>query len=209
MGNLFKRYSSVQPYLIILLIFVLSRLFFRYSGVVFFPDIWHMQFVDPICWKRTCCEAFFISIISGFCLFLGVLLKLFSSEYGDACQVVFIVLGIVLAFGIYYIMANVGINIRLAMIITVLYLLSPATILYENLLFYTYPVTVLLVLAAVALVEFYRTKKYRFLFSFFILLSAVVITRSLFHPVWFAVLFVLMLLIDRTEKKYSWQQLFR
>jgi hypothetical protein len=72
--------------------------------------------------------------------------------------------------------------------------ISPACILYENYLFYTYPITALLCLSALALHSFMSRPSFQSGFVFFMLLSTIALARSLFHLFWF-VLFAAMVLL--------------
>jgi 4-amino-4-deoxy-L-arabinose transferase-like glycosyltransferase len=82
-------------------------------------------------------------------------------------------------------------------------MINPATILYENLLFYDYPVTTLLCLSALFLHRFLSNGKLWNGIAFFMLLSIIVLTRSAFHIVWF-ILFVCVLLF---YQRSSWKRI--
>jgi len=68
-----------------------------------------------------------------------------------------------------------------AILIAFVYIISPSSILYENWLFYTYPVAVLLALCAVALCRFHNTTQTVYAAVFLLLCASVCLTRSTFH----------------------------
>jgi hypothetical protein len=85
--------------------------------------------------------------------------------------------------------------------VTTLMTVAPATIVFENWLFYEYPTAVLLVLSALVLAGFVRTRSFWSGFWFFMLLAAVIWTRSVFQIVWFLLALALVLVALRDHRK--------
>ena len=81
------------------------------------------------------------------------------------------------------------------------YLLSPATLLYENLFFYTHIIVFSLICASYYLVLFFKHHKFQYVFFHFLFLSVCVLTTSFFHLIWFLVLFGILLISNRDNWK--------
>ncbi len=134
-------------------------------------------------------------------LFVGLVVNLFPEHYGLALHVVYLVLGLSLAVGLVILMLGLGVSPALSVLLAGLFVASPATVLYENWLFYTYPVTVLLVLATVFLHRFLAKGQVWHGLGFFSLLAAIVLIRSLFHLAWFLLVAWLLVLLQPGRRK--------
>lgn len=117
-------------------------------------------------------------------LFLGLGLRADDPRrFFHAAAVAF---GLVLHLGLFALMRRLRVRAWLAVLVAALFAWSPASILMELWIFYTYPVAALLV-AAVAL--FHRglsRERPGALLGALTLMALVVLTRSLFHLVWMA-----------------------
>ncbi len=121
----------------------------------------------------------------GFNLFLGLGLKLAQQPaglYGFA----FLLLGALLSLCLYGTLRLLGLGLKLSVLGASFFALCPASILYENWLFYTYPATALLTFAALALGLALSSGRRLAWSLFFGLLAALVLSVALFHLVWFA-----------------------
>ncbi len=128
-----------------------------------------------------------------FNLFLGVVLKLSpGAVLAQAFAVIYLALGLSLAISIFFTMVRLGVSEKLSSGLAIAFVVSPPCILYENWLYYTYPLTVLLSLSALFLHRFATKTHFHDGLAFFSLLALVVLCRSLFHLLWFA-LFVMLL----------------
>ncbi len=136
-----------------------------------------------------------------FNLFLGIVYTLFPGSSSVVFHTIYLVLGLTLTLSLYSIMTRLGVMKKLAAALTVLFIASPACILYENLLLYCYPVTVMLCLGVLFLVRFLEKGCTLDLLCFFCLTAAVVLTRSMYHLVWFAAFPVLLIVFRRNEWK--------
>lgn len=105
------------------------------------------------------------------------------------------------ALALYGLLVTVRCAIWLSVAVKVLMTVAAATILYENWLFYEYPVALLLVLSAFALAAFLHKKSFWPGFLFFLLLAAVSWTRSTFQIVWMLLAVLLVLLALRYRKR--------
>lgn len=90
----------------------------------------------------------------------------------------------ILAFGLYRLLTGLGIREWLSALLTILFVISPTAILYENWLFYMYPALVLLVLGALFVHRFAVTHQTRDGFWCFALLAALCLLMSLLHLIW-------------------------
>ena len=207
----FSRYlkqSTIKYLICILVVFILSRIFFFYMGIRFdasnFVSGW--QFIDPELLKNNLFQSIYHLHAQPplFNLFLGSILKLFPQSYTQIFNLIYLAFGLMLSVSIFLIMVRLRVPNKLSAILTILFMVSPATILYENWLFYTYPLAVLLCLSALFLHRYFSSDgTLRDGIVFFILLSLIILTRSLFHISWF-LLFIFMLILF---KKHNWKKL--
>jgi hypothetical protein len=120
----------------------------------------------------------------GFNLFLGAVLKVAPQRFGELFAVLFALAGLALALAVHGLLLRLGAPRAAALAGAGFVVLSPATLLYENWLFYELPVATALVLAAVALHRYLSGFAARDGALFFALVAAITLTRSLFHFVW-------------------------
>jgi hypothetical protein len=158
----------------------------------------YYQFLDPALLKSDLIESLYYLHIQPplFNLFLGVILKVFPNGETVAFTWVYLMLGLVLHVSLFLLMTRLGVSTKLSAILTLLFMISPPCILYENWLFYTYPVTTFLVLSALFWHRFLSSGALRDGAALFTLLAVIVLTRSFFHIMWF-LLFVVVLLLRR------------
>ncbi|MFH1374475.1 MAG: hypothetical protein ABII79_11840 [bacterium] len=186
-----KRYR-VSGLTCVLAAFVLSRVVYFALGIRFDlrPLDYFWQYVDPELLRTNLLQSLYYlhSQPPLFNLFLGTVLKLFPGSETLAFHITFLACGLVLAVSLYLLMARLGVSERLSAILTILLIAGPSAILYENFLFYTYPVAAMLCLSALALLHYVRTERFRSLVFFFVLLAALVLTRSAFHLVWYVIM---------------------
>uniref|UniRef100_A0A7C4GFV7 Glycosyltransferase RgtA/B/C/D-like domain-containing protein n=1 Tax=candidate division WOR-3 bacterium TaxID=2052148 RepID=A0A7C4GFV7_UNCW3 len=128
-------------------------------------------------------------------LVLGLVLKLAPGRESAVLAAVYLFLGLGLALGLYLLMLELGVRRWLAAGLAGLFAVSPACVLYENWLFYSYPVAVGLVFAALFWARYMRTSRTRDAFGMFALSGLVALTWSLFHLVWLGGLFAAALLL--------------
>ncbi len=175
---------------ILIVLYVLSRIILFCIGIRFetWGDRLIMHFVHPAILKANLLESVFYlhSQPPLFNLFIGIIIKLFPQNSAAAFHVCYFVCGLVLTVSLYSLMVRVGIRERLAAVLTFLFMISPPTILFEHILLYTYPVVTLLCLSGVMLFTFLKSGKFRDGLVFFLLLSTITLTRSLYHIVWIA-----------------------
>lgn len=168
--------------------FVLSRALAWLSGVRLdtgeLGSFWH--FIDPeLLRERLFWSLFYLhGQPPGFNLFLGLGLGLTGGDGAAVFGPCFVLLGAATSICLLYMMIELGVEIRLATGIAVAWCLAPQAILYESLLLYTHPTMALLVGAGWLLLRAEQTGGRWLWRGAFALLAAVVLTRSLFHPIW-------------------------
>lgn len=179
-----------KEFLWLLLVFVFSRILVYAAGVRFDDyaityGAW--QLINPELLKTKLAESLFYlhSQPPLFNLYTGIILKLFPQQYAAAFLSVHLVLGILIVFTLFIILKKLKVRTWIAMTITILYAVSPSTILYENWLSYTYFIIALLSFAALSLLYFVETKQIKHGVIFFGLLACLILTRSMYHIIWF------------------------
>jgi hypothetical protein len=184
-------------------IFILSRITIFALGVRFdmayFEKAW--QFIDPTLLKNNLAQSvwYLHSQPPLFNLLMGTVLKIAPTQFTVIFQGIFYLAGLTLTITLFSILKKFRIVSWLAFSVTTLFILSPSVLLFENLFFYDYLVLVLLVLALGILQKFVHTQKTITLFYFFLLLSILALTRSLFHVVWILVIVGIVLVYYRTQ----------
>ncbi len=128
-----------------------------------------------------------------FNLGLGVVLKLFPSHYGAAFHTVFLALGLVEIVGLFLLLVGLRVPRSAAAVVSALVSVSPAAILYENRLFYDYPILVLLTVASLFALRLATSPSTVWGFALFATLALVVLIRSLYQPVWIVLVLLLVL----------------
>jgi hypothetical protein len=184
----------LAPLAAVLLGYLLSRVIFvALVGIEFdaSPLGWFWQYIDPKLLLEDPWRSLYYHHTQPplFNVYLAAVLRFSSGDPSSLFWVSYIALGLVLHGSIYAILSALGVRVWLAVAAPIFFAFSPASILYESWLFYTYPLAALLVASALSL---HRLASHGFkrrdALLFFALLSAIALTRSLFHLTW--ILFV-------------------
>ena len=181
----------------VLALFASSRLVYGLFGLHFdtstFPG--YLQFIDAPLLKSRLLESLWYSHAQPPLLNLlaGIGIKAFGEHAPIFFAAVFHLLGACLALCVF------GLTVRLtrsrvsAYVATALLVLSPAFVLYENWFMYTFPAAMLAAAGAAALLRYLDSKRTGYAVLFFALLGGLLLLRSLFHLVWFLIVFLLLL----------------
>lgn len=129
-----------------------------------------------------------------FNFFIGINEIIFGNLAAEVFSFLFNVIGLFTAILAYNILEKLGVNKKLAVFLIVIYIISPTTILYENLFFYTHIIIFFLVFSAYHLVVYLQSEKFINAFLLFIGLTLAVLTTSFFHLFWFLGLVLFLLL---------------
>lgn len=173
---------------VILALFAASRSLYAWLGLTFDATTLpiYMQFIDPELLKHRLLESLWYYHANPPLLNLlaGVGLKLFGEHAGTFFSVVFHLLGLMAAIGVYLLTLRLSASRPAAIIATGLLVFSPSFVLYENWLMYSFPAAALLTLSAWALYRYVETWRTGWCVAFFGVLATLLLTRSLFHLAW-------------------------
>lgn len=182
-----NKLASLAPPAFIVLSFVLSRWLYLRAGLKFdnTPPRYYYQFIDPQLLKDRLLESLWYlhSQPPLFNLLTGLLYQFFSPQ-SKIYQLLFLALGLFLGLALYWLGIRLGLRRWVSALLSAWFMVSPATVLYENLYFYTYVVALLLVLAALALSKFLETDNFWWGVGFASLAACLCLTWAIFHLLW-------------------------
>ncbi|MFC1560884.1 hypothetical protein ACFL4V_00235 [Candidatus Latescibacterota bacterium] len=135
-----------------------------------FSSIWHFHVQPPL-----------------FNLLCGIVVKIFGDSHTVAFHGVYLITGLALLAALYTLMVSLGVPYRFAACLAIFFVLSPESILYENLILYPHLVAMLIVISCVSLHQYISTFKWQWGAATFLLWSTIMLTRSMFHLIWFLV----------------------
>lgn len=205
MPEVSKKDNYQHSLVILFLFFVISRLFFYLIGIRFntSPLYWFFQFLDPHDLRSHLLQSIFFlhSQPPGFNLFLGLVLKLASGYEQIVFKTIYMLMGLFMTLSLYVILRKLIIPNGIALLLTMFFSVSPPVIFFENWLFYTYPVTFLLLVSGLLLYNYLNNHNGITIFLFFLILALIVITRSLFHPIWFIIILIGLIVYEKQNVK--------
>jgi len=135
-----------------------------------------------------------------FNIFLGVILKVFPDSANAAFHVAYLGCGLLIYWGLYRLLYLAGVRIAFALLAATAFVISPGSILFENWLFYAYPISALLVLAALAMRHYEISGRLRWAVVFLFLIAAVCLTRPAFHLVFYLFWMVFLVVWSRRPR---------
>ncbi len=172
----------------ILLIFILSRLIVYLLGIHFdYSTLYsYWQYLDIATLQNQLLRGVWYDHTQppAFNLFLGVILKLAGNEHAAgvfACIFKLITLANTLL--IYHLLKQLTGHQRIALILSLIYLLSPGTIVFENELFYTSFISFFFLISAFSLSRFTYGINWKTATGFFLPLAIICFTRSMYHVI--------------------------
>ena len=172
--------------LIIVLVFIVSRLIFTFNGGAFVakPLAFAMQYLDPLLLKSDLLKSLFYlhSQPPLFNLFLGIVIKI-SVNPSLSYELLFNTAGALISLSFFGILMCLGVNYLIALFTTVVFMLNPTLILYEHLLYYSYFEVLFVSLSLFFLIRWCRDKKFLDVLLFWTSLLCLGMIRSVFHPV--------------------------
>lgn len=188
-----SRHKSRQAFFLVLCVFVLSRVWSYGAGVAFdvSPLTYYLQYLDPALLRERLWESTYYMHIQPplFNIFLGAILKWFPVHCGLVFQGIYLAIGALLPGLLFCLMDKLGVSLGIRTILTMVFVVSPSIIICENWLFYMYPILFLLVSAAVFLYNFVEQGQWTDGLFFFACLAALVLVYSVFHLLWFLLIF--------------------
>ncbi len=197
--------KSLIPLLGVLIVFVISRVLYDRAGILFQGDLslgyWHL--IDPNLMLTDLWRSVYYlhSQPPLMNLLIGIVFQAFPTAYQEVFHVLYFIIGLSLACGIYFLGIQLRLEPWLAAIITAWLVVSPGTVLYEHLLAYGYPLAALLTLSGVFLHLFASTGKSIWGALFFCSLAIISLTWGFFHIVWFFFLILIAFILIPERKK--------
>jgi len=189
---------------LLVLVFGVSRAIYFAAGVR--PDTTpigtYLQYIDPALLREHLWQSLFYlrEQPPGFNLYLGLVMK--SAAHPEAVFfIIHLLMGLLLAFSLMAVMMRLNVANWLAFLLAALFASSPITVLYENWVFYEYPVMVSLTVAAWSLWRYIRVAKFRDALLFFTSLTVVVSVRGVYHLSWFLLLAFALMWVTRSHWK--------
>jgi hypothetical protein len=180
---------SLFPLLGIMTAFIISRVVYDRAGIRFQGDLylgyWH--FIDPRLLLTDLWRSIYYmhSQPPLMNLFTGIIFRAFPTDYQEVFHILYFIVGLFLACGIYLLGIHIRLEPWLSAIITGWFMVSPGTVLYEHQLAYGYPLAALLTLAGVFLYRFAITGRSSWGALFFCSLAMIALTWGFFHITWF------------------------
>jgi len=177
----------LRDHVLLSLMFIASRAGLYLAGVGFDFSLDWMWLSDPADLRDRLLETLYYghAFPPGMNLLTGLLLKLGGSHAATLALATFWALGLVIVNSLLYLLRVCGVSTRVALGMTMAFSLLPQSIYFEHLYIYEYPITALLCVSAVLFVEAVRGQSFVVWLLFFAACSAIGLTRSTFHLVWF------------------------
>jgi hypothetical protein len=188
LGFMLRRASI---YLWVFVVFAASEWLARYLGVRFASETLGTlyQYLDPEILEGDLLRGLYYLHAQPplYNLFLGVVLKLFPQSYEAVFSALYGAMALGMLLGMAWLMRRFQIPDGVSGVVIVSFALSPNFPVYRHWLFYTLPVAFLLVVATVALTIYLDKHSRAALAAFLGCVLAVMLTRSVFHPLWLIV----------------------
>ena len=180
-----ERASSGRILLTMISTFALSHTIYFLAGVRFDdgPLVNFWQYLDPELLRHDLLESCFYlhSQPPFFNLFLGAVLKLFPQSETAAFQGLYILSGLVLYLSVFRLLRRLGVSRAISLVVSTLFMVSPSFILYEQWLFYTFPLAAILTTSALLFHDTLAGRGRWAAHGFFVSLLLLCGIRSLFH----------------------------
>jgi len=198
-----SRRQTVLTLLAMAAVFIGSRWYYWNLGVRFDDStlITFWQFLDLSTLQTDLLESLFYLHAQPplFNLLLGITVKIAPVDYSVLLHGFYLVGGFVLYLLLFQILRH-RFSRPGAFFLATLLVVGPEAVAYENWLFYTWPVAILLVAAAHALLRYEVSRQFRYAAIFLGAVTCVCLTRSVFHLVYFGVAGMLLLSIKAPRR---------
>ncbi len=198
--------AAAAPPVVVVFSFLLSRLLYIRAGLHFdnTPPKYFYQFIDPLLLKTRFLESIWnlhsqpplLNFVT------GLLYQQFSPQ-SKIYQLLFLALGLIFALVLYWLGLRLGLKLWVSAVLAIWFTISPATVLYENFYFYSYPTAFLLVFAALTLSKFLETDNFWWGFGFLSSLAALCLAWAIFHLFWMITIIVLVGVFYRNWRKLA------
>jgi hypothetical protein len=170
--------------------FVATRLAYDAAGVRFGFALDWMWLSDPADLRDRLAETlyYYHAFPPGMNLLTGILLKLAGASAPVLAHATFWLFGLIIVNALLHLCRAVGLSAWTGVFLAAAFAVVPQTVYFEHLYLYEYPITALLLVAAVLFHAAVRGQRLIAWASFFTACAAVGLTRSTFHLAWFLVL---------------------
>ncbi len=175
--------------LMVTAIFIVSRCIYYWMGVRFdtSPLLNFWQVMDPVLLRDELWQSlvYLRGQLPGFNLYIGITMHLFPAHAVAAFHATYLGLGLLLAICLFLLLDRLRVSRPIAVLIAVVCVISPVTVLYENWLFYEYPLAVLFCISALFLHRYAGSHHRIDGMVFFTSLALIGLLRVIFHLIWF------------------------
>lgn len=189
---------------LIILLFIISRILIRTTGIEMDYQALYRN------WQYLAVDTLRQDLLKGvwydhtqpplFNLLLGAILKISGSSAPLAFSLLFKIITLLNTFLLLRLLKENTKHKNIPLVFSVIYLLSPATLLFENELFYTSFITLLLLLSCYYLVQYQVSGKPGKLAGFFLPLALICLTRSMYHLAWLIIPWLFLFVLSRKQK---------
>jgi len=148
---------------------------------------YYWQIIDPVLLRDDLWRSLFYlrAQLPGFNLYLGLMMHLFPSHLTAAFHMSYLALGLALGICLFLLLDRLRLSRPLALLIAVVAMISPVTVLYENWLFYEYPLAMLFCVAALFLHRYASRRGPLDGLALFTSLALIALLRVVYHLMWF------------------------
>jgi hypothetical protein len=169
--------------------FGVSRLAYFVAGVRFAGGglNYYLQFIDPVLFRNAFWQSLYYLREQPplFNLFLGTIVRIWPKNPNPAFHAIYVAIGLATTVALFLLLEEMKVERRIAFTITLLFSISPGTVLYENWLFYGYPITMLFCAAALFLYRYAHRGCMIDGLLFFSTLATIGLLRVVYHLFWF------------------------
>jgi len=191
----------------LLVVFIISRIIVMYFGIhMNYKAIFqYWQYLDMESLRNNLLQAVWYDHAQPPCfnLLLGIVVKLSGSYAPIIFELLFKLITLANCLLLLQILKRTVHNIYIPLLVSLVYLLSPATLLFEAELFYTTFISLLLLVSVYFLIRFQQEESLLNSCGIFIPLVILCLTRSMYHLVWLTTLSCIMLLYYRSRTGFT------
>jgi hypothetical protein len=171
-------------------LFVLSRIWYAGAGVTFdsAPRLFYWQIIDPLLLRKAPWQSIWYlrNQMPALNTMIALAMQISPDHPGRVLQPFYIAMGLGLSFGLFLLLDRLKVPRRLALAITAVCTVSPVVVLYENWLFYEYPLALLFCAAAFFLHRYAAEgNRTRDGLAFFAAIACIGLFRVIYHWIWF------------------------
>ncbi len=207
-----KTKISKRPVLLLIVIFLLSRLIVYFSGVSYDADLfnWAPQLIDTELLKHDLWRSLWY--MHGqpplYNLYNGLILQTFPQSYNFVFFIISMLMSLAHVVMLYKSMILLGLRNIISFGMAVFYLLSPAAILYEHWHYYSHWEIFFITGATFFLAKFLLSEKSIYINLFFCFIGLLVLSRSMFHLGWYVIIVAGLLLFLQKHRKVILKSMF-